>query len=70
MDAIQRCAYCDEEILAVAIKQSHLQAARHLASQRWSWSHAAGPVLVFFTLPSHRATRLSAPTVVSWNVDT
>ena len=37
MVATKRCAYCGEEILAVEIKQSHLQAARHLASQRWSW---------------------------------
>jgi hypothetical protein len=38
---------------------------RRIASDRVALTHAAGPVLVFFTPPSHRATRLSAPTVIS-----
>ena len=39
-------------------------------SDRVALTHAAGPVLVFFTPLSHRATRLSVPTVASCDADT
>jgi len=43
LDATKHCTYGDAENLSVAIKQSHLQIARYLASQwRSYWDHRSG----------------------------